>query len=491
MTFASQVFLFLFLPVTLAGHALVPRRARQLVLVLASFVFCAWAGPVFVLPLLAVTVIDYACGRVISGSLGGASVDEKRPALRRRIALAVSVASNLGLLAVFKYAGFAADNLDALLRALGLAGSSDAGALRFALPLGISFYTFQSLAYTIDLYHRRTEPARSLVEYAAFLSFFPRLMAGPILRFKEFSRQLREPAWGLPSFARGVLFFSFGLAKKVLLANPSGTVADAVFAASGRSAVEAWFGLLAFAFQIYFDFSGYTDMAIGLGLMFGLELPQNFDRPYRARSITEFWRRWHVTLSNWLRDFLFLPIAYAVSRRLERFALAPRTEEYASYVTAAVTTMALAGLWHGAAWNFVIWGLVHGAAMAGERAVGKKRFYRRFPDAAKGAITFLIVLAAWVFFRTATLGDALAYFRDLLGIGVSGAAAALLAGVVYTPYHVITVAIAALLIWLGRPTVLLVEKATTARVSLAILLLVLAIAVMIVESQKAFLYSVF
>ncbi len=490
MTFASQVFLFLFLPATLAAYALMPRRARQLVLVAASLVFCAWAGPAFLAPLVAVICVDFTCGRVIAGAAGAAEGGVRRPG-RRRAALAVSVAANLGLLAVFKYAAFAADNLGALLRALGLPGLADGDALRLALPLGISFYTFQSLAYTIDVYYERTAPARSLLEYAAFLSFFPRLAAGPILRFKEIAPRLREPAFGLPMFARGVLSFSFGLAKKVLLANPCGGVADAVFAAAGRSPLDAWLGIIAFAFQIYFDFSGYTDMAIGLGLMFGIELPQNFDRPYLARSITEFWRRWHITLSNWLRDFLFLPIAYASGRRFERLRLSPRAEEYASYVTAALTTMALAGLWHGAAWTFVIWGVIHGVMMAAERAVGRKRFYRRLPDAAKIVMTFAVVLFAWVFFRSATPGDAVTYLGSLFGAGAGVPAAALLAAVVRTPYNLAVIAAAAVVVWAGRPTVRWVERPTAVGAAVALALLLLGVAMVIVQTQKAFLYSVF
>ncbi|HUK13529.1 MAG TPA: MBOAT family O-acyltransferase, partial [Thermoanaerobaculaceae bacterium] len=335
------------------------------------------------------------------------------------------------------------------------------------------------------------EPARSLLEYACFLSFFPRLAAGPIVRFKEFAPRLRAPAVGLASFSRGALTFSLGLAKKVLLANPCGAVADLAFGAGGLAAGDAWLGLLAYALQIYFDFSGYTDMAIGLGLLFGLELPQNFDRPYLARSVTEFWRRWHITLSNWLRDFLFLPIAYAAGRRLERLRLAPAAEEYASYAVAALATMALAGLWHGAAWNFVIWGVIHGAAMSAERAVARKRFYRRTPGAVKGAVTFAVVLFAWVFFRTPDLHAAARYLASLAGAGAPVPGSALLGGVLYQPYLLLSVGAAALVTWAGRPTRLLVAPLTPGRTALALVLLWLGLAVLFVQAYKPFLYSVF
>jgi len=481
VNFASQLFLFLFLPLVLAAFALAPRRGRRPVLLAASLVFCAWAAPAFVLPLLAVTVVDYRCGRVIAcGSPG-----------RRRLALGISLATNLGLLAAFKYAAFAVGNLNALLHAAGLPDLASADGVRLALPLGISFYTFQSVAYTVDLYYRRTEPARGFVEYATFLSFFPRLTSGPIVRFKAIAGQLRAPAFTLAGFSRGVMYFSLGLAKKVLLANPCGTVADLAFAAGSLHAADAWLGLLAFAFQIYFDFSGYTDMAIGLGLLFGIELPPNFDRPYRARSITEFWRRWHITLSNWLRDFLFLPIAYAAARRLERFSLPARREEYASYVIAAVTTMAIAGLWHGAAWTFVVWGLIHGLMMAIERGVAKRRFYRAAPDLAKSGVTFLVVLAAWVFFRSATLGEAARYLGALCGFGEATPGAALLAAVLRQPQQLAPLAAAALVTWAGVPTARFAERPTPLRAAIALALLVLGVALLIVQSYTPFLYSVF
>ena len=480
MSFASQLFLFAFLPLVLAAFALAPQRGRQPVLLLASLAFCAWAAPAAVLPLLAVAVVDHACGRVIAGD--GA---------HRRLALGVSLATNLGLLGVFKYSAFAVENLNALLRAAGLPDLAAPEAVRLALPLGISFYTFQSLAYTVDLYYRRGEPARGLVEYATFLAFFPRLTAGPIARFKAVAGDLRAPAFSLTAFSRGAFFFSVGLAKKVALGNPCGTVADLAFAAGSLRPADAWLGLLAFALHIYFDFSGYTDMAIGLGLLFGIELPANFDRPYRARSITEFWRRWHITLSNWLRDFLFLPIAYAAARRLARLELSPRREEYASYVVAAVATMTVAGLWHGAAWTFVAWGLIHGVVMALERAVARKRFYRATPDLAKSAVTFLIVLLAWVFFRSATLADAGRYLGALLGVGGAAPGAALLAGVLRQPQQWVPVALAAVVTWAGVPTARLAERLTLPRAALALALLALGIVLMLVQSQRPFLYSVF
>jgi alginate O-acetyltransferase complex protein AlgI len=481
VNFASQLFLFAFLPLALAAFALAPRRGRTLVLLAASLAFGAWAGPALVLPLLALSVVDYLCGRALAGEAPR----------RRRVALGISLAANLGMLAAFKYAAFALENVNALLAAAGVPALAPPEAVRLALPLGLSFYTFQSLAYTVDLYYRRTEPARSWVEYATFLAFFPRLTAGPIARFREVAGQLRAPALSLPAFARGALFFSLGLAKKTALANPCGTVADLAFAAGSLHAADAWLGIVAYAFQIYFDFSGYTDMAIGVGLLFGVELPANFDRPYRARSITEFWRRWHITLSNWLRDFLFLPIAYAAARRVENRGLSARREEYLSYVAAAVCTMTIAGLWHGAAWTFVAWGMIHGLTMAFERAVVKKRWYRATPDAVKVGVTFLVVLFAWVFFRSATLADAGRYLAAMVGAGGAAPGAELLAGVLRQPQQLAPLALAALVTWAGVPTARFAERATVLRATTALVLLALGVALLIVESYRPFLYSVF
>ena len=287
MVFSSYLFLFYFLPVALLLYYLSPARARHLTLTILSYVFYGWANPLFLFLLLFTTAVDYAAGLVIA-----------RRDRRARAALIVSLGSNLLLLGFFKYYNFGAGTIDALAARLGLGDTGLDAALRVTLPLGISFYTFQSMSYTIDVYRGRTTAIRSFIDFACFVSMFPQLVAGPIIRFTEVADQLRSRTHTITKFARGVSFVAVGLAKKVLIANPCGKVADLAFDAGSLGLVDAWYGVTAYAFQIYFDFSGYSDMAIGLGLMLGFVFAKNFDSPYRSQSITEFWRRWHISLST-------------------------------------------------------------------------------------------------------------------------------------------------------------------------------------------------
>jgi alginate O-acetyltransferase complex protein AlgI len=333
-----------------------------------------------------------------------------------------SVLSNIGLLAFFKYFNFATENYDALVAWLGLPDLQLEVAFRVTLPLGISFYTFQSLSYTIDVYRGRATAIRSLVDFACYVSMFPQLVAGPIVRFTEVADQLRTRTHTITKFARGAAFFSLGLAKKVLLANPCGKVADLAFDAGGLTVVDAWYGVIAYAFQIYFDFSGYSDMAIGLGLMLGFVFPKNFDSPYRSQSITEFWHRWHISLSTWLRDYLYVPLG------------GNRKGPRRTYVNLAIV-MLLGGLWHGAAWNFVVWGGLHGLLLAVERFRGKASFYAGVPAPLRVALTFAVVLVTWVFFRAPDLPSAMRYLGHMAGIVAAHDGAPLLAGVVYQPYY--------------------------------------------------------
>ncbi len=287
MVFSSQLFVFYFLPLALALYYLAPRRLRHLVLTLASYAFYGWANPLFMVLMLASTVVDYFCGLGLVGRLerGGAGPIERlepdAPRSRgQKLLVAVSVASNLSLLGFFKYFNFAVDNYNALASALGLGDLALDTVLRVALPLGISFYTFQSMSYTIDVYRGDAMALGNFIDFACYVSMFPQLVAGPIIRFSEIDDQLRRRTHTLQKIARGAAFFSLGAAKKILLANPLGKIADTVFDAGSAIAVDAWYGVTAYAFQIYFDFSGYSDMAIGLGLMLGFVFPKNFDSPY-------------------------------------------------------------------------------------------------------------------------------------------------------------------------------------------------------------------
>ena len=392
--------------------------------------------------------------------------------------MAVSVVTNLALLGFFKYFNFAVDSDDALLAAVGLGGLGLETALRVTLPLGISFYTFQSMSYTIDVYRGRATALTRFIDFACYVSLFPQLVAGPIIRFSEIADQLRERSHTVEKFARGVAFLCLGMAKKVLLADPCGRVADAAFGAGSLGAADAWYGVFAYAFQIYFDFSGYSDMAIGLGLMLGFVFPKNFDSPYKAASITDFWRRWHISLSTWLRDYLYIPLG---GNRLG----AGRT-----YVNLGVV-MVLGGLWHGAAWTFVLWGALHGGWLALERLLGKRSLYRRLPRPARVALTFFMVLIGWVFFRASDLGAALAYLRAMAGLGDAAPEAALLGGLLFRPLDLLVVAAAALVAFAAPQTWDWTRRLTWPRAAAASGCSALSLVALETEGYSPFIYFIF
>jgi len=471
MVFSSHLFVYYFLPAALLVYYALPGRARHLWLTLASYSFYGWANPAFMGLMLLSTAIDYVCGL----RLGALPATAQR---QRRAWLLVSVVSNLSLLGFFKYFNFAVDSYDAVVTALGLNGLRLDTALRVTLPLGISFYTFQSMSYSFDIYRGRSRPLANPVDFACYVSLFPQLVAGPIIRFSEIADQLRGRSHALEKFARGVAFFSLGMAKKVLLANPCGFVADAAFDAGSLHGLEAWTGVLAYAFQIYFDFSGYSDMAIGLGLMLGFVFPKNFDSPYRAESLTDFWRRWHISLSTWLRDYLYLPLG------------GNRKGARRTYANLAIV-MLLGGLWHGAAWNFVAWGGLHGVWLAAERALGKRSFYGWLPRPARVALTFFGVLLTWVFFRAPDLPAAARYLAAMFGQADPQPGAALLGGILYTPYALLSLALAAAVTWGAPQTWDWTRRLTWPRATLALGCLALALVAMASQGYNPFIYFIF
>ena len=482
MVFSSYLFLFYFLPVSLLLYYAAPTRARHLILTILSYVFYGWANPLFVVLLFVSTVIDYVAGHVLDRerTAGG----PQWPTRRARIALTVSIVSNLSLLGFFKYFNFGAESFDALVNWIGMPALRLDTALKITLPLGISFYTFQSMSYAIDVYRGDARAVRNFIDFACFVSMFPQLVAGPIIRFSEVADQLRSRTHTVTKFARGIAFFSLGLAKKVLLANPCGKVADLAFDAGSLHPIDAWYGAIAYAFQIYFDFSGYSDMAIGLGLMMGFVFAKNFDSPYRSTSITDFWRRWHISLSTWLRDYLYLPLG------------GNRKGPARTYVNLFIV-MLLGGLWHGAAWNFVVWGSLHGLLLALERVRGVKSHassaQSRFSVAHYGrvAVTFGIVVITWVFFRAADLPAALRYLSAMAGFAAPQAGASLLAGVVYQPYYLLTVVAAAVVTW-GCPQTWDWTKTLSApRAAVAFALLALAVAALTTQAYNPFIYFIF
>lgn len=485
MVFSSHLFAFYFLPVALIVYYAAPRRARHLALTLLSYLFYGWANPAFMVLMFASTLVDYLCGLALAGRLPGARRGAILPldpggarSAGQRAAVAVSVVANLSLLGFFKYFNFSVDSYNALVASFGLPDLGVDSVLRVVLPLGISFYTFQSMSYTLDVYRGESAALANFIDFACYVSMFPQLVAGPIIRFSEIDDQLRSRRHTVEKFARGVSFFALGMAKKVLLANPCGQVADAAFAAGALRAPEAWTGVVAYAFQIYYDFSGYSDMAIGLGLMLGFVFPKNFDSPYRAESITDFWRRWHISLSTWLRDYLYLPLG------------GNRKGRARTYVNLGIV-MLLGGLWHGAAWNFVVWGALHGALLAIERARGKRPLWAALPRPARVAATFVTLLVTWVFFRAETLGAALGYLGDLAGLSRPPAAAGLIAGIVYAPYFVMSLAAAAAVTWAMPQTWDWTRRLTLARAAVAFVLLCAALATIETQGYNPFIYFIF
>ena len=355
MVFTSHIFIFYFLPAFLLLYFNFPYRWRNLLITVASYGFYGWWQPWFVVLMMFTTVMDFIWGRVVAAP--GATP------LQRKGAVLACVATNLAFLGFFKYYMFSVESLN---RLLGLVGSDALPILEVILPIGISFYTFHSLTYVIDVYRGHAKAARSFTDFSAFVALFPDLVAGPIIRYHTLADQLRYREHTVPRFASGVAIFILGFAKKVLLANPAGHVADAVFNAADPCAMDAWFGVLAYSYQIYFDFCGYSDMAVGLGRMLGFEYLKNFDAPYLAESITDLWRRWHISLSSVLRDYLYLPLG-GNRKGLSR-----------TYVNLAIV-MLLGGLWHGAKWTFVLWGAYHGLLLAYERRRGKQSDYQWLP----------------------------------------------------------------------------------------------------------------
>ena len=485
MVFSSHLFLFYFLPAALLLYYAVPRRAKHLLLTIVSYLFYGWSNPLFVFLLLGSTTVDYVCGLAIAGH-GPSSrsgpirvLAPERPRTRaQRVALTVSIVSNLSLLGFFKYFNFAVDNFDAIVTWVGMPDLRLDRAISVVLPLGISFYTFQSMSYTIDVYRGHAPALRNFVDFACYVSMFPQLVAGPIVRFSEVSHQLAARRHTVTKFARGVAFISVGLAKKVLLANPCGKIADVAFDAASIGAADAWYGVTAYAFQIYFDFSAYSDMAIGLGLMLGFVFSKNFDSPYRAQSITEFWRRWHISLSTWLRDYLYLPLGGS------------RNGVVRTYGNLAIV-MLLGGLWHGAAWTFVIWGGLHGALLAAERLHGRASLYQQLPGPVRTAVTFALLLFTWVFFRAEDLPSALRYVSSMLGLQAAHETAGLLGGILYQPYYVASVLIAAVITWTCPQTWDWTRTITPGKVVVIVGLWLGSIAVLTTQTYNPFIYFIF
>jgi alginate O-acetyltransferase complex protein AlgI len=387
VVFSSIPFLFYFLPLFMLAYFLTATiRGKNLITLLFSLVFYGWGGPWFVLVLLGSISFNVVAALMIDRCAGP----------RRTTALVVAVTVNLLMLATFKYSDFFVVNLNLLL---------DTGLQQphFALPLGISFFTFHCLCYVIDVYRRRFAANRDPIEVALYIAFFPQLVAGPIVRYRTVARQLRSRRHRLAFASAGARIFIIGLAQKVLIADRLAPVVQTVFDQTLRPTMaEAWTGVLAYTVQIYYDFAGYSNMAVGIGLILGFTLPRNFRLPYASLSITEFWRRWHMSLSAWLRDYLYIPLGGS------------RGGKWQTYRN-LITVFLLCGLWHGASWNFVLWGVWHGAFLVAERSFLGRQL-ARLPAPAQWAYALVVVMAGWVLFRARDLATARTIYGGMLGL---------------------------------------------------------------------------
>ncbi len=392
MVFSSLTFMFVFLPIVLILYYIVPKKFKNLFVLISGLIFYAWGEPVYVLIMIVSTLIDYTAGLLIY------RFDKSKTI--KRICLIVSLLMNLGLLGVFKYSGFIMQNIDII---FGTSLYDPNHAL--PLPIGISFFTFQSMSYTIDMYMGKIKVQKNPISFAAFVTLFPQIVAGPIVRDDDIAKELDDRTVNLDCIYEGILKFITGVGKKVLIANNIGMLWTSVkgMETSELSVLTAWLGILAFTLQIYFDFSGYSDMAIGLGKMMGFNFPQNFNYPYQSKSISEFWRRWHITLGAWFKSYVYFPLGGS------------RKGKGRTVFNLAVVWL-LTGIWHGASWNFILWGVLYGLVIIMEKLfLGK--ILERIPDFFSWLYTIVLVILGWVLFDTADIPTALGYMGAMFGGG--------------------------------------------------------------------------
>ena len=393
MVFSSMTFLFAFLPLTLLVYFAVPKKAKNLIIMISGLLFYAWGEPLYVLLMLLTIGIDYASGLLMEKWDG----DRKK----RLAVMVAAVVLNLAFLGIFKYTSFIVTNINNLF------GTSIIDP-ELPLPIGISFYTFQAMSYVIDLYRREIKVQRSFVSFAGYVTLFPQLIAGPIVRYSDVEKEIYDREITYSKIGDGVSIFIRGMAKKVLLANTIGAVWTAVKAMDygALPAATAWIGILCFTFQIYYDFSGYSDMAIGLGKMLGFNFPPNFDHPYLSKSITEFWRRWHMTLGGWFRSYVYIPLG---GNRVSKL----------KHVRNILIVWMLTGLWHGASWNFVFWGLYFGILLLVEKFFLKK-WLEKLPAFFQWLYAFILVIFGWVLFEMPSIETIGGFLSAMFGLNGAG-----------------------------------------------------------------------
>lgn len=389
MVFSSLVFMFAYLPITLLAYYLVPRQGRNIFLFIINLIFYGWGEPKLVLLMVFNIFFNY---------LGGWLVDKYRAdAKKKKLFLILTCVLDIGILAVFKYTGMITETLNML-------PFLNIPELQISLPIGISFYTFQTMSYVIDVYRDDAPVSKNFINFGTYVALFPQLIAGPIVRYRDVAEQLVNRRETLEMFTRGVKLFMVGLAKKVIIANTMGTLTTNIFATTDENGVVGtWVGMIAYTFQIYFDFSGYSDMACGLGNMMGFEFLKNFNYPYIAKSITDFWRRWHISLSTWFKEYVYIPLGgnrKGVKRQILNLLI----------------VWGLTGLWHGAAYNFVLWGLYYGLLLILEKFVLKK-FLDRLPSFVQHIYTLFIIIIGWGLFYFTDVGQLGEFMVDLFNFG--------------------------------------------------------------------------
>lgn len=395
MVFSSLLFLFRFLPIILILYFLAPKKARNAILFLASLVFYAWGEPVYVVLMIFSTVVDYTHGRLVDTCL------KQGNRKKARYFVVESMIINLALLGFFKYADFFLTNINAVF-------GSDLPLLNLALPIGISFYTFQTMSYTVDIYRGQAKVQKNIISFGAYVALFPQLIAGPIVQYKAIAEELNVRRENTDTFASGIMKFMCGLGKKVLLANNIGILWDTIsaMAPAETSVVAAWLGITAYCFQVYFDFSGYSDMAIGLGRMFGFHFLENFDHPFTSKSITEFWRRWHISLGSWFREYVYIPLGGNRGSKIMQ-------------VRNIAIVWLLTGFWHGANWNFVLWGVYFGVFLVIEKFFLAK-YLKKLPAAISHIYTIFLVWISFVFFGFEDLSRAMSYLQSMFHTSSAG-----------------------------------------------------------------------
>lgn len=468
MVFSSGIFLFIYLPTVLLIYYLLDKRFQNVFLTLASLFFYAWGEPRYVMIMLMSIVINYLMGLLING------VKERgRGTIVRRVVLLLTIVLNLGFLFYFKYLNFFFLTINSVF-------SSNIGLKEIALPIGISFFTFQGMSYTLDLYMGKVEVQKNPLNIALYISLFPQLIAGPIVRYKDINDQISDRVVNIDKFAEGIMRFIIGLSKKVIIANQLGLIADEIFGVlpSQNLMSTAWLGVICYTFQIYFDFSGYSDMAIGLGKMFGFDFLENFNYPYISKSITEFWRRWHISLSTWFRDYVYIPLGG--NRRGN------------VYINTFVVFM-ITGLWHGASWNFVLWGFWHGMFLIIEKAMKKKGIVWNTPSIFKWCYCMFIVLIGWVLFRCETLTLAVEYIGVMFGMRrISNIGFAF--GWYFSPkiFLILVIAVLASIPWNEMISMKKIINSDTGRLiikySCGIVLLLISIILIMASSYNPFIY---